>query len=40
MILDGALLFHFLGPFIGVYVTVAVAILFLAGGWMQAKAAA
>lgn len=40
MILDGVLLFRFLGPFIGVYVTVAVAILFLAGGWMQAKAAA
>ncbi|MHB8499896.1 MAG: hypothetical protein ACYDCG_08880 [Candidatus Acidiferrales bacterium] len=40
MILDGALLFRFLGPFIGVYVTAAVAILFLAGGWMQAKAAA
>jgi len=39
MILDGALLFRFLGPFIGVYVTLAVAILFLAGGWMQAKAA-
>ena len=40
MILDGVLLFRFLGPFIGVYVTVAVAILFLAGGWMQTKAAA
>ena len=40
MIVDGVLLFRFLGPFIGVYVTVAVAILFLAGGWMQTKAAA
>lgn len=40
MILDGVLLFHFLGPFIGVYVTVAVAILLLAGGWMQVKVAA
>ena len=40
MILNGALLFHYLGLFIGVYVTLAVAILFLAGGWMQAKAAA
>ncbi len=40
MILDGVLLFRFLGPFIGVYVTAVVAILFLAGGWMQAKSAA
>jgi hypothetical protein len=40
MFLNGALLFHYVGLFFGVYVTLAVAILFLAGGGMQAKRAA
>lgn len=37
MILNGALLFHYLGLFIGVYATLAVALLFLAGGLLQGK---
>ena len=40
MFLNGALLFHYVGLFFGVYVTLSVAILFLAGGGMQAKRAA
>lgn len=40
MILNGALLFHYLGLFFGVYVTLAVALLFLVGGGTQAKRAA
>ncbi len=40
MIVNAALLLHFLGPFVGVYISVAVAVLFLAGGWMQGKQAA
>ncbi|MGC1483523.1 MAG: hypothetical protein WA789_07015 [Candidatus Acidiferrum sp.] len=37
MALNGALLLRFLGIFVGVYISLAVALLFLAGGWMQAK---
>ncbi|MGC2802855.1 MAG: hypothetical protein WCA41_13565, partial [Candidatus Acidiferrum sp.] len=40
MIVNAALLLHFLGPFVGVYVSVVVAVLLLAGGWMQVRAAA
>jgi hypothetical protein len=40
MILNGALLFHYVGLFFGVYVTLAVALLFFAGGGMHAKRAA
>jgi hypothetical protein len=40
MIVNAALLLHFVGAFFGVYVSVVVAVLFLAGGWMQAKQAA
>jgi peptidoglycan/LPS O-acetylase OafA/YrhL len=35
---NGFLLLHFLGPFIGVYITDAVTLLFLLGGSLQAKA--
>jgi hypothetical protein len=31
------ILFHFLGLFVGVYLTAAVTLLFLIGGWMQVK---
>jgi hypothetical protein len=37
MIANAALLLHFMGPFFGVYVSVFVALFFLAGGWMQTK---
>ena len=40
MFVNATLLLHFLGPFVGVYLSVVVALLFLAGGWMQAKEAA
>jgi hypothetical protein len=37
MIVNAVLLFHFMGPFFGVYVSVVVGLLFLAGGWLQSK---
>lgn len=37
MIANGGLLLHFMGPFFGVYVSVVVALFFLAGGWLQIK---
>jgi hypothetical protein len=37
MIANAALLLHFMGPFFGVYVSVVVGLLFLAGGWLQSK---
>lgn len=37
MIANAALLLHFLGPFFGVYVSVVVAVFFLAGGLIQGK---
>jgi hypothetical protein len=37
MIANAALLLQFMGPFFGVYVSVFVALFFLAGGWMQIK---
>lgn len=37
MVFNAWLLLHFLGLFIGVYVSVAVAVLFLAGGFLQVK---
>ncbi|MGB2671018.1 MAG: hypothetical protein WA621_05065 [Candidatus Acidiferrum sp.] len=40
MFVNAALLLHFLGPFVGVYVSVVAAVLLLAGGWMQVRAAA
>jgi hypothetical protein len=40
MILNAALLLHFVGPFFGVYVSLVVALFFLAGGLMQARQAA
>jgi hypothetical protein len=40
MIFNAGVLLHFVGPFIGVYLTATVAVLFLAGGWMQSKQAA
>lgn len=40
MAFDAALSLYFLGPFIGVYLSAAVAVLFLAGGFLQAKQAA
>jgi len=40
MIFNAGVLLHFVGPFIGVYLTATVAVLFLAGGWMQSKRAA
>jgi hypothetical protein len=39
MIVNAGLLLHFVGPFFGVYVSAVVALLFLAGGLMQAKQA-
>ena len=35
--LDDLICFYFLGPFIGVYLLSTVAVLFLIGGWLQAK---
>ncbi|MGB2591632.1 MAG: hypothetical protein WBG02_15530 [Candidatus Acidiferrum sp.] len=40
MVFNAWVLLHFLGLFIGVYVSVAVAVLFLAGGFLQTKQAA
>jgi hypothetical protein len=37
MIVNAAMLFHFMGLFFGVYVSVVVGLLFLAGGWLQSK---
>jgi hypothetical protein len=37
MIANAALLLHFMGPFFGVYVSVVVALFFLAGGLLQIK---
>jgi hypothetical protein len=37
MLANAALLLHFLGPFFGVYVSVVVALFFLAGGWLQTR---
>lgn len=37
MVVNAALLLHFLGPFVGVYISAAVAVLFIAGGLMQGK---
>jgi|SRR5271155_2336777 len=37
MFVNAVMLFHFLGPFFGVYVSVVVGLLFLAGGWLQIK---
>jgi len=39
MVLDAGLLLHFLGPFVGVYVSAVVAVLYLAGGFLQRKPA-
>ena len=35
---NGFLLFHFLGPFIGVYLVAVVTLLFFVGGYLQVKA--
>ena len=40
MIVNATLLLYFLGPFVGVYVSVVAAVFLLAGGWMQVRAAA
>jgi|ERR1700722_4452643 len=40
MFVNAALLLHFLGPSFPVYVSLAVAVFLLAGGWMQTKQAA
>jgi hypothetical protein len=37
MMANAMLLLHFIGPFFGVYVSVVVALFFLAGGWLQVK---
>ena len=37
MIANAALLLHFMGPFFGVYVSVVVALFYLAGGGLQSK---
>jgi hypothetical protein len=37
MIANASMLFHFMGLFFGVYVSVVVGLLFLAGGWLQSK---
>jgi hypothetical protein len=37
MIANAGLLLHFMGPFFGVYVSVVVALFFLAGGGLQTK---
>lgn len=40
MVFNAELTLHFLGPFIGVYLSAVVAALYLAGGLLQAKQAA
>jgi hypothetical protein len=40
MIVNAALLLHFVGPSFPVYVSLTVAVFLLAGGWMQSKQAA
>ncbi len=40
MIVNAALLFHFLGPSFPFFVSLTVAVFLLAGGWMQNKQAA
>jgi hypothetical protein len=40
MIVNAALLLHFLGPSFPMYVSLTVAVFLLAGGWMQSKQAA
>lgn len=40
MAVHGVLLFHFLGLFIGTYVSVIITLLFLIGGWLQSREAA
>ena len=35
--LTGLVMFHFMGPFPPVFVGLVIALLFLAGGWMQMK---
>ena len=40
MMVNAALLFHFVGPSFPVYVSLTVAVLLLAGGWIQSKQAA
>ncbi|HEY2544745.1 MAG TPA: hypothetical protein VGI46_01640 [Candidatus Acidoferrum sp.] len=40
MVFNVGVLLHFVGPFIGVYLTATVAVLFLAGGLSQLKQAA
>ncbi len=37
MIFDAGLLLHFVGPFIGVYISAGVGVFFLAGGLLQLK---
>jgi len=37
MIFNVGLLFHFVGPFIGVYISAVVGVFFLAGGLLQLK---
>ena len=37
MIANAAILVYFVGPFFGVYVSVVVALFFLAGGWLQSR---
>jgi hypothetical protein len=37
MAANGVLLFHFLGPFIGVYMAIVVTALYAVGGWMQLR---
>ncbi|MGB7284520.1 MAG: hypothetical protein WBE13_19805 [Candidatus Acidiferrum sp.] len=39
MVLNAGLLLHFMGPFIGVYASAFVALLYLTGGWTQVKVA-
>jgi glucose-6-phosphate-specific signal transduction histidine kinase len=40
MLANALVVYHFMGGFIGVYISVVVAVFFLAGGWMQSKAEA
>jgi hypothetical protein len=35
--IDAVILLYFLGPFVGVYLLTAVTVVFLIGGWLQAK---
>jgi len=37
LVLDIIIMLYFLGPFIGVYLLSIVTVLFLIGGWLQAK---